>query len=137
MSILSCFWCHFKTLKSTKNEPPRLPLRLEGNPEGGVGTRCDSSPKARGYKKQIISWLRGGFEKGTHHTYRAISKQICCATMRGFLCAAGCRRRRRRSAAVRSAPPAGVLGAIVEKPRLTFLELTKSVLQGPAPTDLS
>ena len=38
--------------KGTKNEPPRLPLRLEGNPEGGVGTGCDSSPKVRGYKKK-------------------------------------------------------------------------------------
>ena len=73
-------------------------MRLEGSPDGGVGTRCDSSPKARGYKTNVISCLRSCLKKGTHHIYIAQSQsrfvvQRCMSLGR----APGYRRRRRRS----------------------------------------
>ena len=45
------FFKRFWAPDGKPNGAPRLTLKLEGNLEGGVATRCDSSPGARGYKK--------------------------------------------------------------------------------------
>ena len=99
----------FWDLKDTSNGAPRLTLTLEGSLEGGLELDAIRPPKLADTRKMLYPAC-GGAPRKVLITYIAQSQskfvmQRCMSRCR----AAGCRRRRRRSAAVRSAPPAGVL----------------------------